>query len=47
MGQIMASDLFELKKRVDEGTKLGRDLLNEMVPGIKSQIEGLKSAKPS
>ena len=30
---------MSLKKRVDEGTKLGRDVLNEMAPGIKSQIE--------
>jgi DnaJ-domain-containing protein 1 len=36
--QIRASDLFELKKKVDEGTKQGRDILNEMATAIQSQI---------
>src|SRR5208283_106329 len=40
MEHIRASDLFELKKRVDEGAKLGRDVLNEMASAIQSQIAG-------
>src|SRR5262249_42498915 len=38
MEQIRASDLFELKKKVDEGTKDGRDILKEMASAIQSQI---------
>ncbi len=36
--KAMMSDLFELKKKVDEGTKQGRDVLNEMASAIQSQI---------
>lgn len=35
---IRASDLFELKKRVDEGAKQERDVLNEMASAVQSQI---------
>jgi hypothetical protein len=35
---IRASDLFELKKKVDEGTKQERDVLNEMASAVQSQI---------
>ena len=38
MQQIMASELFELKKKVDEGARQGRDILNEMASAIQSQI---------
>ena len=38
MHQIMATELFELKKKVDEGTKQGRDVLKEMASKIQSQI---------
>jgi hypothetical protein len=36
--QIRTSDLFELRKKVDEGTKQGRDVLNEMASAVQSQI---------
>jgi len=36
--QIRLSDLFQLKNKVDEGAKQGRDVLNEMASAIKSQI---------
>jgi hypothetical protein len=39
MEQIRASDPFELKKKVDEGTKDGRDILKEMASAIQSQID--------
>jgi hypothetical protein len=32
------SELFELKNRVDEGTKLGRDILGDMVASVNSRI---------
>jgi len=35
---IRASDLFELKKKVDEGAKHERDVLNEMASAVQSQI---------
>jgi len=38
MQQIMASELFELKKKVDDGAKQGRDVLEEMASAIQSQI---------
>jgi hypothetical protein len=38
MEQIKASELFELKRKVDEGTKQGRDVLNEMASAIQAQI---------
>ena len=36
--QITASELFELQKKVDEGAKLGRDVLNEMASSLQSRI---------
>ena len=36
--EIQASDLFDLKKKVDEGTKQGRDVLDDMASAIQSQI---------
>jgi hypothetical protein len=36
--QIRLSDLFQLKNKVDEGAKQGRDVLNEMASAIQSQI---------
>jgi hypothetical protein len=36
--QLRASDLFQLKRRVEEGAKQGRDVLNEMATAIQSQI---------
>jgi hypothetical protein len=36
--KIMMSDLFELKRKVDEGAKQGRDILNEMASAIQSRI---------
>jgi len=38
MQQVMASELFELKKKVDEGARQGRDVLNEMASATQSQI---------
>lgn len=35
---IVASELFELRKKVTEGTELGRDVLKEMASAINSQI---------
>ncbi len=35
---VMVSDLFELKKKTDEGTKEGRDVLNEMASAVRSRI---------
>ncbi|HKV23842.1 MAG TPA: hypothetical protein VJN93_04560 [Candidatus Acidoferrum sp.] len=35
---IVASELFELRKKVTEGTLLGRDVLDEMASSINSQI---------
>ena len=36
--QVRASDLFNLKMKVDEGSKQGRDVLNEMASAVLSQI---------
>jgi len=36
--QIRASDLFELKKKVDDGAKQGRDVLDDMASAIQAQI---------
>ena len=36
--QIRASDLFELKKKVDDGAKQGRDVLEDMASAIQAQI---------
>jgi hypothetical protein len=36
--QLRTSDLFELKKKVEEVTSQGRDILNEMATAIQSQI---------
>ena len=36
--KVMMSDLFELKRKVDEGAKQGRDILNEMASAIQSRI---------
>jgi len=36
--RFRASELFELKMKVDEGTKRGRDVLDEMASAIQSQI---------
>jgi hypothetical protein len=38
MDQIKVSELFELKKKVDEGTKQGRDVLSEMASAVHRQI---------
>lgn len=38
MEQIIMSELFELKKKVDEAANQGRDVLNEMASTIQSQI---------
>jgi hypothetical protein len=38
MEQIRASDLFELKQKVDEGTRQGRDILKEMASAVQSQV---------
>jgi hypothetical protein len=37
--QIRASDLFDLKTRVDEGAKENHDILNEMASAVKSRID--------
>jgi hypothetical protein len=42
MEQIRSSELFRLKKQVDEGTKGGRDVLNEMAVGVKAQVDERK-----
>src|SRR5713101_1619383 len=42
--RIMESDLFELKKKVDEGTTQGRDVLSEMVSSVNSRIEDRREA---
>lgn len=39
MQLIMTSELFELKKKVDEVAKQGRDILNEMASTIQSQMD--------
>src|SRR5215467_11180724 len=36
--KITSSELFELKKKVDEGTSQGRDILNEMLCSVNSRI---------
>ncbi len=36
---LKSSDLYVLKKRIDEGTRQGRDLLKEMATALNLQIE--------
>jgi hypothetical protein len=36
--ELTRSDVFDLKKRVDEGAKQGRDVLNEMASAVKLRI---------
>ncbi len=36
--QIRATDLFELKRKVDEGAKQGRDVLKDMASTVQAQI---------
>jgi hypothetical protein len=36
---IRTSDVFDLKKRVDEGTQQGRDVLGEMAAAVKLRID--------
>jgi hypothetical protein len=38
MGEILHSDLYQLKMRLDEAQKQGRDLLNEMVEKVEEQV---------
>lgn len=39
MSRVMESDIFELKARVDEGTKAGRDVLREMAAAAMSRLD--------
>jgi len=36
---VMESDIFKLEKRVDEGTRQSRDILNEMASAVNSRID--------
>jgi len=40
----MASDLCDLKKKVDEGTRQGRDVLSEMASAVNARIEERRAA---
>lgn len=40
--KIMKTDLFELKQKVDEGSKEGRDVLNEMAVAVNVRIDEAK-----
>jgi hypothetical protein len=42
--QVMASDLFELKRKVDKGTNQGRDILSEMAAAVNARIEERRGA---
>jgi hypothetical protein len=37
--ELLRSDLFQLKSRLDEAQQFGRDVLQEMVAKVDEQIE--------
>ncbi len=41
--QLLHSDLYQLKSKLDEASKLGRDVLAEMTAKVEEQIEQAKS----
>jgi hypothetical protein len=43
MEQLLHSDLYQLKSRLDEASKLGRDVLAEMTAKVEEQIEQARS----
>jgi hypothetical protein len=46
--ELLRSDLFQLKSRLDEAQQVGRDVLQEMVAKVDEQIEQAQQrlAKP-
>jgi hypothetical protein len=42
--EAMASELFRLKKKVDDGTRLGRDVLSEMASAVNLRIDEKRAA---
>ena len=42
MDQLLHSDLYQLKSRLDEASKLGRDVLAEMTAKVEEQIQHAK-----
>ena len=42
--ELLRSDLFQLKSRLDEAQQVGRDVLQEMVAKVDEQIEQAQAA---